>query len=75
MLAVQMMFLAHLFQGIKTAAIVAHPDHAVRVAKVVQHFGVTAIGTPYLQQGGIAWTDFSCDELGYSNASTQVCVR
>ena len=58
--------------GVRSVALVAHPDHAVRCGKVVQHFNVTAIGTAFLGEGGgIPWDRFGCDADGYDAASTQ----
>ena len=57
--------------GVRSVALVAHPDYAVRCGKVVQHFNVTAIGTAFLGEGGgIPW-EFGCDADGYDAASTQ----
>ena len=57
---------------INTITLVAHPDHAVRCGKVVQHFNVTALGTNLLRaDGGIPWEQFGCDGGGYDAMSTQ----
>ena len=57
--------------GIRTVALVAHPDHGVRCGKVVQHFNVTALGTPLLRGEGVPWERFGCDADGYDAQSTQ----
>ena len=58
--------------SIRTVVLVAHPDHAVRCGKVVQHFNITALGTQMLRApGGIPWVDFGCDADGYDPMSTQ----
>jgi len=57
--------------GIRTVAVVAHPDHAVRCGKVVQHFNYTALGTRYLLPGGVPWDKFGADIFGYDPASIQ----
>ena len=57
--------------GIRTVALVAHPDHSVRCGKVVQHFNVTALGTPLLRGEGVPWERFGCDADGYDAKSTQ----
>ena len=57
-------------EGVNAVALVAHPDHAVRCAKVVQQFKVTALGTPYLQRG-VPWEQFAADRSGYDPKATQ----
>ena len=58
--------------GIHTVALVAHPDHAVRCGKVVQHFNVTALGSEMLHaEGGVPWARFGCDDDGYDATSSQ----
>ena len=59
---------------IDTVALVAHKDHAVRCGKVVQHFNVSALGTPYLSTA-IPWDDFGCDQHGYWQLSAQPWTR
>jgi hypothetical protein len=79
--------IAAVLPAYSTVALVAHPDHAVRCGKVVQHFDMTALGTDHLQlrrdgggggagagaggAGGVPWERFGCDVHGYSAKSIQ----